>query len=161
MKRFIELFPKIVLGILLLGCACFSAVVVFTIGGNEGTLEVAGDILDIPNYTDPLFYFCYVLLGLAILASLYSVGVEFIGKCKSDKKAAIKSVCGILLLAIICVVCWFLGSPEEIQILGYEGSENVGFWAQMTDTVLYATYILAAVTVVVIIWGFVHTQIKK
>lgn len=161
MKKFIDLFPKILLGILLVGCACFSAVVLFQLGGSEGALEVAGDMLDIPNYTDPLIYFCYTLLGLAVIATLFAVIVGFVGTCKADKKAAFKSLGVLVAFVAVLVICWFLGSPEEVQILGYEGTDNVGGWAQFTDAVMYATYLLALGTVLTIIWGAVYSRVKK
>lgn len=161
MKKFIEIFPKIVLGILLLGCAGFSVVVLLRLGGSEGALEVAGDMLDIPNYTNPLMYFCYTLLGLAVLATLYAVIVGFVGTCKTDKKAAFKSLGVLVAFVAVLVICWFLGSPEEVQILGYEGAENVGVWAQFTDAVMYATYALVTGTVVAIVWGAVYSKVKK
>ncbi|MCM1034971.1 MAG: hypothetical protein NC038_00215 [Paludibacter sp.] len=161
MKKFIDIFPKVVLGILLIGCACFSAVVLLHLGGSEGTLEVAGDMLDIPNYTNPLIYFCYTLLGLAIVATLYAVIAGFVGTCQSDKKSALKSLGILVAFVAVLVVCWFLGSPEEVQILGYEGTENVGGWAQFTDAVMYATYILVAGTVLAIIWGAIYSRVKK
>lgn len=161
MKKFIKIFPKVILGVLLLCCTVFALVVVFHLGGSEGTLEVAGDMLDIPSYTNALMYFCYTLLGLAIVATLYAIIVGFADKCKTDKKSAFKTLGVLVVFVLLFVVCWFLGSPEEVQILGYEGTDNVGTWARLTDMVMFATYTLAALTVISIIAGFIYTKVKK
>lgn len=34
----------------------------------------------------------------------------------------------------------------------YEGTDNVGFWAQMSDSVIYACYILVIATSVKCFW---------
>ena len=135
--------------------------VMFFAGGANGSLEVAGDFLDIPRFTDLLLEWTYVLLGLACLITLGVVVWEFTKNCKHDKKKAISTLAVVVGFAILIVVCWFLGSPEKIEIIGYEGTENVGAMAQMTDAMLYMTYILFAATVVALIWGVIYTKRLK
>ncbi len=134
--------------------------VLFFVGGSQGSLEVAGDFLDIPLYTDALLNWIYILFGITILATLVAVVASFARTFKADKQKGWKQVAIMCLFVAVLLIAWFLGSPEKVDILGYEGTENVGFWAQMTDAVMYSIYILFGATVCALIWGAVYTRTK-
>ena len=154
-----KLIPKITLWVLLALGLVFIAL--FFLGGSSGSLEVAGDFLDIPRFSDAFLIWNYVLFGLVVLVTLCVVVVEFANNWKTNRRKAyamLGVVCGFILLAL---VCWFLGSPEKIDIIGYEGSDNEGFWAQLADAVIYACYFLFAATIVTIVWGVLHTRRLK
>jgi len=154
-----KLIPKITLWVLLALGLVFIAL--FFLGGSSGSLEVAGDFLDIPRFSDAFLIWNYVLFGLVVLVTLCVVVVEFANNWKTNRRKAyamLGVVCGFILLAL---VCWFLGSPEKIDIIGYEGSDNEGFWAQLADAVIYACYFLFAATIVTIVWGVIHTRRLK
>ena len=63
MKNY-KLIPKVTLWVLML--VGIVASVMFFVGGSEGSLEVAGDFLDIPKFTDILLYWNYVLVAAKI-----------------------------------------------------------------------------------------------
>ena len=154
-----KLLPKIALWSLLGLGIVFIAL--FFLGGSNGSLEVAGDFLDIPRFTDAFLVWVYVLVALVVLITLCVVCVDFANNWKTNRRKAYATlgvVCGFILLAL---VCWFLGSPEKIDIIGYEGSDNEGFWAQLADAVIYACYFLFAATIVTIVWGVLHTRRLK
>ena len=158
MKNY-KLIPKVTLWILM--AVGIIASVMFFVGGSEGSLEVAGDFLDIPKFTDILLYWNYVLVGLVILVTFGFVIAKLVETFKVDPKRGLTSV-GVIIAAIgLCVLCWFLGSPEEVEILGYEGTDNVGAMARMSDAIMSLTYILTASTVVALIWGVIYTRVKK
>lgn len=156
----LNLIPKITLWVLLAVGVVVS--VMFYAGGNEAMgLEVAGDILNVPVFTGLFLNWNYILLGIAICVTIYAVIASFILKFKQNKKKALATlgvVCGFVLVA---VVCWFLGSPEEMHIIGYEGTDNVGAMAQMSDAIMYMTYILLCGVICTICWGAIYTRIKK
>ena len=154
-----KLIPKITLWVLLALGLVFIAL--FFLGGSSGSLEVAGDFLDIPRFSDAFLIWNYVLFGLVVLVTLCVVVVEFANNWKTNRRKAyamLGVVCGFILLAL---VCWVLGSPEKIDIIGYEGRDNEGFWAQLADAVIYACYFLFAATIVTIVWGVIHTRRLK
>jgi FtsH-binding integral membrane protein len=154
-----KLLPKITLWTLLALGIVFIAM--FFLGGSNGSLEVAGDFLDIPRFTDAFLVWNYILFGLVVLITLCVVVVEFCNNWKTNRRKAYMTlgvVCGFIALAC---VCWFLGSPEKINIIGYEGSDNEGFWAQMSDAVIYACYTLIVATLGTIVWGYIHTKRLK
>jgi hypothetical protein len=154
-----KLLPKITLWSLLALGIVFIAM--FFLGGSAGSLEVAGDFLNIPRFTDLFLVWVYILMGIVILITLGVVVVDFAENWKTDRRKAYTTlgvVCGFVVLACLC---WFAGSPEKINIIGYEGSDNVGFWAQLSDAVIYACYILIAATLIAMVWGVIHTKKLK
>ena len=159
MKK-LNLIPKITLWVLLALGVVISAI--FYLGGNEAEgLEVAGDILNVPVYSNLFLTWNYILLFIAVLTTLVFVIAGFVLQFKIDKKKAISAllvVCGMVALAL---VCWFLGSPEKVEILGYEGTDNVGAMAQLADAIMYMTYILLVGVVGTICWGAIYTHVKK
>ena len=154
-----KMIPKVTLwSLLALGIV---AIAMFFAGGSNGNLEVAGDFLDIPRFTDLFLTWNYILFGLVVLVTLAVVVMEFCKNWKDDRRKAYTTlgvVCGFVVLALLC---WFLGSPEKIDIIGYEGTDNQGAWAQLSDAVIYACYILVIATIGTMIWGIVHTKRLK
>ena len=155
MKNY-KMLPKVTLWTLLALGIVFIAL--FFLGGSNGSLEVAGDFLNIPRFTNAFLIWVYILLGLVILITLAVVVVEFANNWKTNRRKAYMTlgvVAGFILLAL---VCWFLGSPEKINIIGYEGTDNEGAWAQLADAVIYACYFLFAATLITMAWGYFHTR---
>ena len=155
MKNY-KMLPKITLWSLLALGIVFIAL--FFLGGSNGSLEVAGDFLDIPRFTDAFLVWNYILFGLVVLITLCVVCVDFANNWKTNRRKAFMTlgvVCGFILLGC---VCWFLGSPEKIDIIGYEGTDNEGAWAQLADAVIYACYFLVIATIGTMIWGWAYTK---
>jgi multisubunit Na+/H+ antiporter MnhB subunit len=159
MKNY-KLLPKIAL--IALSALGVVFALLFFLGGNlEEKHAVAGDLLDIPRFTDAFLTWIYILVGVAIVITLCAANADFVNNWKHNRNkayAAIAVICGIVLMFVIC---WLLGSPKEISIVGYEGDENVGFWAQASDMVIYACYFLVAATIGAMIWGYVYTKRLK
>ena len=158
MKNY-KLFPKVTLWVLML--VGIVATAMFFLGGSEGSLEVAGDFLDIPKFSDVFLYWIYALVVLVILTTFGFVLAKLVETFKVDPKRGLTSVGVVLAAVALCVVCWFLGSPEKIEILGYEGTDNVGNMARMSDAIMYLVYILTASTVAALVWGVIYTKVKK
>ena len=137
------------------------ATALFFLGGSEGSLEVAGDFLDIPKFTNVLLYWIYVLVALVILATFGFVIAKLVETFKVDPKAGIRTVVVVIAAIALCALCWVLGSPEKIEILGYEGTDNVGNMARMSDAIMYLVYILTASTIAALVWGVIYTKVKK
>ena len=137
------------------------ATALFFLGGSEGSLEVAGDFLDIPKFSDVLLYWIYALVVLVILATFGFVIAKLVETFKVDPKRGLTSVVVVIAAVGLCALCWFLGSPEKVEILGYEGTDNVGNMARLSDAMMYLVYILTASTVAALVWGVIYTKVKK
>ena len=137
------------------------ATALFFLGGSEGSLEVAGDFLDIPKFTNALLFWIYALVVLVILVTFGFVIAKLVETFKVDPKKGLVSVGVVLGAVALCALCWVLGSPEKIEIIGYEGTDNVGNMARMSDAIMYLVYILTASTVAALVWGVIYTKVKK
>ena len=158
MKNY-KLFPKVTLWVLMV--VGIVATALFFLGGSEGSLEVAGDFLDIPKFTNALLFWIYALVVLVILVTFGFVIAKLVETFKVDPKKGLVSVGVVLGAVALCALCWVLGSPEKIEILGYEGTDNVGNMARMSDAIMYLVYILTASTVATLVWGVIYTKVKK
>ena len=159
MKNY-SLISKVTLWVLLAIGIIISAMVF--LGGNEAVgLEVAGDELAVPKFTNLFLNWNYILLCLAILVTLIFVVIGFCRQWKADKKKAMFSLCVLIAFVLLIVICWFLGSPEKIQIIGYEGTDNQGFWAQLSDMMMYASYALVCGVIIAIIYGAIRSLTLK
>lgn len=159
MKNY-SLISKITLWALLAIGLVISAMVF--LGGNEAEgLEVAGDTLSVPVFTDLFLNWNYILFGLAVLATLVFVVAGFCRQFKADSKKALFTLGVVVVFILLFVVCWFLGSPEKITIIGYDGTDNQGFWAQLADMMMYASYVLVCGVILSIIFGWVYSMVKK
>lgn len=159
MKKY-DLISKVTLGVLML--IGILAALIFFVGGNEAEgYEVAGDILAVPNYTNLFLFTNYLLFALVLCVTLYFVIKGFVETCKVDMKKAMSQLAVVVGIVLLFVVCWIIGSPEKLDIIGYDGEDNQGFWAQLSDMMIYVTYVLLAATVGTICWGAVYTRIKK
>jgi len=149
--------PKIALGVLMgLGIIC--SIMFFFLGGSEGQLEVAGDFLNIPYFTNLFLVWNYILVVLVCLVTLAVVVWEFTKTYKVDKKKALNGLFVVIGFIALVVVCWLVGSPNEVKIIGYEGTDNVGNMARLSDACMYLTYVLVLATVVTLVWGVIHTK---
>ena len=158
MKNY-KLFPKVTLWVLML--VGIVATAMFFLGGSEGSLEVAGDFLDIPKFSDVFLYWIYALVVLVILVTFGFVLAKLVETFKVDPKAGVRSILVVLAAVGICALCWFLGSPEKMEIIGYEGTDNVGNMARLSDAMMYLVYILTASTIAALVWGVIYTKVKK
>jgi Zn-dependent protease with chaperone function len=145
-------------------CLMLVAVVaslLFFFGGNDGVHEVGGDVLPVPAFTNTFLNVCYAFTAIAVVLTLCAVCYGYASKAKNDPKGAGLSLIPLALFVLLFVICWFLGDPSEMKIIGYEGHDNVGFWAQATDMIIYGIYSLVAITVLAIICGAVYGKIQK
>ena len=159
MKKY-KLIPKIILWVLLL--LGLAAVGLFFFGpDSKDSIDVAGESLSVPQFTDVLLYWNYALVSILVLVTLGFVIYKLVQTFRVDVKRGLTAI-GVVIAAVgLCVLCWFLGSPEEVKILGYEGADNVGNMARLTDAIMYLVYILVGGTIVALVGGAVYTKFKK
>ncbi|MDL2290019.1 hypothetical protein LJB95_01265 [Paludibacteraceae bacterium OttesenSCG-928-F17] len=132
------------------------------LGGSttEVNLAAGGDDMNVPNFTDALIYWCYFLLIATACVMVIFAIMKFVKNFIVNPKGGIKTIVILVGFVLIFLISWFAGSPDKVSILGYEGSQNVGFWAQLTDMIMYTVYTLFALLAVAIVGGVVYTKIK-
>ena len=157
MSKFLNKLPNLSLWILFAISIVVS--VLFWVGGSE-QVEINGNPWDQPFFTDALLDWTYILFGLTILITLAVTIKQFIDTFRVNAKKGWTSLSVIAAFLAVFVISWFLGSSETINIIGYEGTDNSGFWAQFTDMCVFSMYILSAATVLTIIGTLVYSKLK-
>ena len=69
-----------------------------------------------------------------------------------------KKLIVVIGFVLLLVVCWFAGSTDKIDIIGYEGTDNEGAMARLSDACLYVTYVLVIATIATMAWGIIRTK---
>ncbi|MCD8184501.1 MAG: hypothetical protein LUE99_17150 [Bacteroides sp.] len=110
-----------------------------------------------PAQTEALLYLMYGLFGLAVVATVAAFLFQFGTALKDNPAKALKSLVGVIILAVVVVIAWAMGSGEPLNIPGYSGTDNVPFWLKIADMFLYTIYILLGATILAII----ASSIKK
>ena len=54
----------------------------------------------------------------------------------------------LIVLIVVVVIAWTMGSDEPLTIPGYSGTDNVSFWLKITDMLIYSIYCLFGVAAV-------------
>lgn len=142
--------------------AIFAIIVVvlclFYFGGNDA--PVGPEQMTNPAYTDALLYLMYGLLGFTVAVTVVAFIAQFGAALKDNPMATIKSLLGVVLLAVVMIVAWSMGSEETLVLPGYEGTDNVPFWLKLTDMFLYTLYFLVAACVVAILGSSIKKAVQ-
>ena len=104
---------------------------------------------------DVLFYWAYVMVGLAV-ASWVLVGLVLMAK--NNPKSLIKLGVGLVVIAAICFVAYLLAPANPA--FGREGMDSFGK-LKLTDTILNLTYFAGALAIVSIVVGEVRLAITN
>lgn len=113
-----------------------------------------------PAYTDLLLYLMYGLLGLAIVAMVGGFIVQFGSALSDNPVKALKSLLGFILMVVVMVVAWSLGSDKTMDIPGYDGADNVPFWLKVTDMFLYSIYFLLGATILAMFFSSIKKKLS-
>lgn len=109
-----------------------------------------------PLLTDLLLVFTYLLLAVAVVVCLVSVGKGIKVRDAGDKvtngiPASLITYGTVALLVVSLVVTFVLGSSEPMKINGETFAET--FWLKLTDMFIYTSAILMAVAVCAVAYG--------
>lgn len=139
----------LVLYILLLLAVIFTALTLF--GG-----DVPGATLRTPVYTDSILQFSYGLIALGVVLIIVFEIINLILHPANAKRALFS----VVVTAVIVAIGYALSDGTPLQILGYEGTDNVPSMLIVTDTGLFAFYILLGALVLAIIGSEVSRLFK-
>ena len=124
--------------------------------GGETPLDqrlVADTAMEEPAQTDALIYWMYILFGIAVIITIAAAIYQFITGFIDSPMTAIKSLLGLILIIVVLVISWAMGSDQPLVMPGYDGAENVPFWLKLTDMFLYTIYIMMG-AMILLIFGF-------
>ena len=124
--------------------------------GGETPLDqrlVADTAMEEPAQTDALIYWMYILFGIAVIITIAAAIYQFVTGFIDSPMTAIKSLLGLILIIVVLVISWAMGSDQPLVMPGYDGAENVPFWLKLTDMFLYTIYIMLG-AMILLIFGF-------
>ena len=113
-------------------------------------------VADDNGTVDPLLYWTYIMLGLALVAVLL---VGLFVAIKNDPKVLVRYGLILLGIAALCLVCYLLakGNPA----IGLTTDQPDFMTLKLTDSVLNLTYIVGAASILAIIVGEVVMAIRN
>ena len=115
----------------------------FGVGYNE--TNAAG--LVEPANTPALMYLMYGMFAVTVIATLIGAIAQFGGALKDNPKGAVKSLLGLILLVVLLIVTYNIGSSETV-VLG-DGSEYSDVtMLRVSDMLLYSTYVLFGIAAI-------------
>lgn len=100
----------------------------------------AADLVE-PANTPALMYLMYGMFAVTVIATLVGAIAQFGGALKDNPKGAIKSLIGLILLIVLLIVTYNIGSSETVIMGGGTEYTNVTM-LKVTDMLLYSTYVL-------------------
>lgn len=152
--------PKISLYVL--GAISLVIVVMFFLGlGNASFISPnTGEEMTDSTFTDPYIFWAYIMFGIALVFTVVFSVVNFAKGFAENPKKGIVTLVVLLVFVAIFVISWALGSDAELKIIGYEGTDNVGFWARFSDMIIYTAYTLFGATILALIGSVVYSKIK-
>jgi hypothetical protein len=69
-----------------------------------------------------------------------------------NPKSALRTLVSLAIIGVIVLVAYSLSDDTPLQIIGYQGPDNVPSMLTMAGTMLYTMYILFGVTLAVILY---------
>ena len=113
-----------------------------------------------PAQTESLLYLMYGLFALTVVAMVAAFILQFGSALKDNPVKALKSLLGVILLVVVMIVAWSMGSGEQMNIPGYSGTDNVPFWLKVTDMFLYTIYFLLGATVLAMLFSSIKKKLS-
>lgn len=99
-----------------------------------------------PAYTETLIYLMYAMFGICVAVTLIGAIAQFGAALKENPKSAIKSLLGIVLLVIVLVVSYSIGS--DAAVMTGTGAYTDAFWLKISDMLIYSIYFLLGVAAI-------------
>lgn len=138
-------------------------IALFFLGGNVQPEQQYAELVGRtqPIFTDALLYWIYVLLGITILAVFVFSIFGFINNFRYNRRRAINSFVTLAVFAVLLLIAYSMGDGTPLNILGYEGPDNVKSMLKLTDMWLYTIYILMGLTILAMLFSPVIKRIGK
>lgn len=157
MEKIVKIIGLVLLAVSFLMLGAFFA----TLGqGSESLQSAAGEAIHVPVLTDTLLFWAYTLFGLTIVVTIGFSLAKFVKSMIAAPGKALKALIPVVLFAGIFVISFLMGSGERMSIIGYDGTQNEGVWAQFSDMFIYTTYTLFVLVILAILGSRIYTSLK-
>ncbi len=109
--------------------------------------EVPDQLYYTPVYTASLLNWGYILFFLAVIAAIIFPIVRLFTR----PKQAMKSLIGLIVLALVVLMAYVLADGTPMNIPGYTGTDNTPSMLVFSDTIIYTMYFLFGGAIIAII----------
>ena len=99
-----------------------------------------------PAHTETLIYLMYAMFGICVAVTLVEAIAQFGAALRDNPMGAVKSLLGIVLLVVVLVVSYGMGS--EATVMTGDGPYTDTFWLKITDMLIYSIYFLFGVAAI-------------
>lgn len=130
-------------------------VLIFFIGGVVPGTE--GTRYEEPRITNSFIIYAYILLGIAVLITLFFTVRNFVLNPKSLRLSLIALAIGVVLIGIAAL----LADNTVLDLPHYKGKDNVPRTLFLTDIGLFVAYFLFVLSFLAIIYSVISRYFKK
>lgn len=150
------------ISLIIFGFLSIIASVLFFLGLGNATFTSPNTFEEMTDstFSDLFLGWAYVLFAITVCLVLIFSIIGFAKNFKDAPKKAIRTLIVLVVLVAVFVISWSCGSSDELKIVGYDGTDNVGFWAQFSDMIIYTAYTLVVCTVVALIGSIIYSKVK-
>jgi peptidoglycan/LPS O-acetylase OafA/YrhL len=134
-------------------------IILLAVSAILGILFYAGgeDISGQPVYTNTFIVWAYILAGIAVLFAIIFPVMQML----KNPKAAVKSLLGLLVVAVIVFVAYAVSSGEKLGITNPELMQyDVPGTLKYAGTLLNSVYFLAGLAILSMIYAEVSKMFK-
>ncbi len=110
--------------------------------------EVVGETYYTPLYTGSFLNWAKLLIYIAAGVSLLFEVFHLV----MNPKNAIRSLVSFGILGVIVLLAYAMSDDTPLQLIGYDGSDNVPSMLTMAGTMLYGTYLLFGIVITTILY---------
>ena len=100
-----------------------------------------------PENTETLMYFMYVMFGLCVLVTVLGALAQFGISLKDNPKAAVKSLLGLALFAVVLIIAYGMSSADPLLMASGETFTDASL-LKLSDMMLYSIYGLFTIAAV-------------
>lgn len=150
------------ISLIVFGLLSIIASVLFFVGLGDETFISPNTFEEMTDssFSDLFLGWAYVLFAIAFcLVIIFSV-IGFVKNFKDAPKKAVRTLVVLIVLVAVFVISWACGSADELKIVGYDGGQNVGFWAQFSDMIIFTAYTLVAATIIALAGSVIYSKVK-
>jgi len=105
---------------------------------------------------EPLLYLAYIF---TTLAAIFAIGFP-IYQLFMNPKAAINALIGLGVLGVIVLIAYLLASDQVLDLVGYDGPDNIPSTLKAVGTGLITTYILFFLSLLAIVITEIYNAFK-
>lgn len=94
-----------------------------------------------PAHTETLIYLMYGMFAVAVIITLLGGLAKFAGSLKENPASAIKSLIGLILLIVLLIVTYNIGSDAPV-LMADGNTYSDATMLKVSDMLIYSTYVL-------------------